>query len=99
MIKSHELVEGYEIDIETSDSNRELTFIDESGKEYVIEFELSFENCGDEDTGGCYVDYTIESIHIEGAELKSTNISQKFKDEILSEIESIAYQEVENINR
>ena len=56
MIKSHELVEGYEIDIETSDSNRELTFIDESGKEYVIEFELSFENCGDEDTGGCYVD-------------------------------------------
>ena len=97
MVKSHELVEGYEIDIETSDNKRLLTFIDESGKEYSIDFELSFQRCGDDDTGGEFIDYEIECIWVEGETLSSLNISEKFKDEITYEIERIAENEASEL--
>ena len=94
IIKSHELVEGYEVDIETSDNKRLLTFIDESGKEYSIDFEVSFSKENDAPFGGEYIDYEIEGIWVEGESLSSLNISQKFKDEILSEIESVVEREI-----
>jgi len=94
MVKSHELVEGYEIDLETSDNKRLLTFIDETGKEYSIDFEVSFSKENDTPFGGEYIDYEIEGIWIQGASLSSLNISKKFKDEILSEIESVVEREI-----
>ena len=94
MVKSHELVEGYEIDIETSDNKRLLTFIDETGKEYSIDFKVSFSKENDAPFGGEYIDYEIEGIWVEGESLSSLNISQKFKDEILSEIESVVEREI-----
>tara|TARA_R110001599_G_scaffold47796_3_gene138202 strand:- start:113 stop:484 length:372 start_codon:yes stop_codon:yes gene_type:complete len=94
MVKSHELVEGYEIDIETSDNKRLLTFIDETGKEYSIDFKVSFSKENDAPFGGEYIDYEIEGIWVEGESLSSLNISKKFKDEILSEIESVVEREI-----
>jgi len=94
VVKSHELVEGYEIDLETSDNKRLLTFIDETGKEYSIDFEVSFSKENDTPFGGEYIDYEIEGIWIQGASLSSLNISKKFKDEILSEIESVVEREI-----
>lgn len=94
MVKSHELVEGYEIDLETSDNKRLLTFIDETGKEYSIDFEVSFSKENDTPFGGEYIDYEIEGIWIQGASLTSLNISKKFKDEILAEIESVVEREI-----
>ena len=90
MVKSHELVEGYEIDLETSDNKRLLTFIDESGKEYSIDFEVSFSKENDAPFGGEYIDYEIEGIWVEGESLSSLNLSQKFKNEIEYEIERLA---------
>ena len=97
MVKSHELVEGYEIDIETSDNKRLLTFIDESGKEYSIDFEVSFSKENDAPFGGEYIDYEIEGVWIQGASLSNLNISQKFKDEINYEIERIAENEASEL--
>lgn len=94
MVKSHDLIEGYEIDLETSDNKRLLTFIDESGKEYSIDFEVSFSKENDAPFGDEFIDYEIDGIWIEGASINSLNISQKFKDEILSEIESVVEREI-----
>ena len=90
MVKSHELVEGYEIDIETSDNKRLLTFIDETGKEYSIDFEVSFSKENDAPFGEEYIDYEIEGIWVEGESLSSLNISQKFKNEIEYQVERLA---------
>jgi len=89
IIKSHELVEGYEIDIETSDNKRLLTFIDESGKEYSVDFKVSFSKENDAPFGGEYIDYEIEGIWVEGESLSSLNLSQKFKNEIEYEVERL----------
>ena len=97
MVKSHELVEGYEIDIETSDNKRLLTFIDETGKEYSIDFEVSFSKENDTPFGGEYIDYEIEGIWVEGQTLSSLNISEKFKEDITYEIERIAENEVSEL--
>lgn len=97
MVKSHELVEGYDVDIETSDNKRLLTFIDESGKEYSIDFKLSFEKYGDDDTGGCFIDYVVEEVYLEGVSLDSLNVSKKLKDDILYEIERIAENEASEL--
>ena len=90
MVKSHELVEGYEIDIETSDNKRLLTFIDETGKEYSIDFEVSFSKENDAPFGEEYIDYEIEGIWVEGESLSSLNLSQKFKNEIEYQVERLA---------
>ena len=87
MVKSHELIEGYDVDIETSDNKRLLTFIDESGKEYSVDFELSF------DKSDRYFDYEIEGIWVEGESLDNLNVSKKLKDDIVYEIERIAENE------
>jgi len=97
MVKSHELVEGYEIDIETSDNKRLLTFIDETGKEYSIDFEVSFSKENDTPFGGEYIDYEIEGVWIQGASLSSLNVSQKLKDDIVYEIERIAENEASEL--
>ena len=91
IIKSHELVEGYEIDLETSDNKRLLTFIDETGKEYSVDFELSFEKSDG------YVDYGIEGVWVEGQSLDSLNISRKLKEDITYEIERIAENEASEL--
>ena len=90
IIKSHELVEGYEIDLETSDNKRLLTFIDETGKEYSIDFEVSFSKENDAPFGEEYIDYEIEGIWVEGESLSSLNLSQKFKNEVEYEVERLA---------
>ena len=97
MVKSHELVEGYEIDIETSDNKRLLTFIDESGKEYSIDFKVSFSKENDAPFGEEYIDYEIEGIWVEGESLSSLNLSQKFKNEVEYEIERLAEIEVSEL--
>ena len=97
MVKSHELVEGYDVDIETSDNQRLLTFIDESGKEYSVDFELSFERNSDSDTGFCFIDYVIESVWVEGESLDSLNVSDKLKEDITYEIERIAENESQEL--
>ena len=97
IIKSHELVEGYEIDIETSDNKRLLTFIDESGKEYSVDFELSFERNSDNDNGFCFIDYVVEDIWVEGESLDTLNLSKKLKDDIVYEIERIAENESQEL--
>ena len=94
MVKSHELIEGYDVDIEASDNKRLLTFIDESGKEDSIDFKVSFSKENDAPFGSEFIDYEIHGIWIEGASLNSLNISKKFKDEILSEIESVVEREI-----
>lgn len=91
IVKTHELIEGYDVDIETSDNKRLLTFIDESGKEYSVDFELSF------DKSGIYVDYEIEGIWVEGESLDSLNVSKKLKDDIVYEIEKIAENEAQEL--
>jgi len=91
IVKSHELIEGYDVDIETSDNKRLLTFIDESGKEYSVDFELSF------DKSERYVDYDIQDIWVEGESLDSLNVSKKLKDDIVYEIERIAENEAQEL--
>jgi len=91
MVKSHELIEGYDVDIETSDNKRLLTFIDESGKEYSVDFELSFEKSDG------YVGYEIEEVWVEGESLDSLNISDKLKGDITYEIERIAENEAQEL--
>ena len=71
-----------------------MTFIDETGKEYSIDFKVSFSKENDAPFGGEYIDYEIEGIWVEGESLSSLNISKKFKDEILSEIESVVEREI-----
>ena len=97
VVKSHELIEGYEIDLETSDNKRLLTFIDESGKEYSIDFEVSFSKENDAPFGREYIDYEIDNIWIEGAPLSSLNISKKLKEDITYEIERIAENEASEL--
>ena len=97
IIKSHELTEGYEVELETSNNKRLITFIDETGKEYCIDFEVSFIKENDSPFGEEYIRYEIENIYIEGALLDSLNISQKFKDEIIYEVERIAENEANEL--
>ena len=91
IIKSHELIEGYDVDIDTSDNKRLLTFIDESGKEYSVDFEISFEK------SDRYVDYDIQYVWVEGESLDSLNVSKKLKDDIVYEIERIAENEAQEL--
>ena len=95
-VKTHELDETEEVEIDKAFDSDKLTIIQENGRVFEIEFDVEFDYYSEEEFSDAYTDHNIIDIQIEGHSINTMNISKDLKKDIWHEVDSVAYAMAED---